>query len=249
MHEPLFDTSDLKSLKSELDLIPQSPTASLLDRGPSSLEIALLYDAPMRKMTVHVLQARGIPSREKTTTHTQVRLLILPSKKQKHKTKIRSGENPQFMERWEYRTQPLQFSCLRLNYFKLSTASRESRRSKFNGIASSRLWLRTNEKRTTDWWNDYQFCNDRLGAGNEFMAAARAEEQFGGESKARFVLLTFFSYNVWFLVEWLVEWLAKSCKIRQHGINDFYATTRWSPRTIGCTWLQWNNRPSDCGNS
>lgn len=97
--EPLFDTSDLKSLKSELDLNPQSPTASLLERGPSSLEIALLYDAPMRKMTVHVLQARGIPSREKQTTHTQVRLLILPSKKQKHKTKIRSGENPQFMER------------------------------------------------------------------------------------------------------------------------------------------------------
>lgn len=99
MHEPLFDTSDLKSLKSELDLNPQSPTASLLERGASSLEIALLYDAPMRKMTVHVLQARGIPSREKQTTHTQVRLLILPSKKQKHKTKIRSGENPQFMER------------------------------------------------------------------------------------------------------------------------------------------------------
>ncbi|CRK88504.1 CLUMA_CG002261, isoform A [Clunio marinus] len=99
VQEPMFDTSDLKSLKSELDLNPQSPTASLLERGgSSSLEIALLYDAPMRKMTVHVLQARGIPTREKTTTHTQVRLLILPSKKQKHKTKIRSGENPQFME-------------------------------------------------------------------------------------------------------------------------------------------------------
>jgi synaptotagmin-14/16 len=97
MQEPLFDTSDLKSLKSE-DLNPESPSA-LMERGPSSLEIALLYDAPMRKMTVHVLQARGIPTREKATTHTQVRLLILPSKKQKHKTKIRSGENPQFMER------------------------------------------------------------------------------------------------------------------------------------------------------
>jgi synaptotagmin-14/16 len=98
MHEPLFDTSDLKSLKSE-DLNPESLSA-LLERGPSSLEIALLYDAPMRKMTVHVLQARGIPSREKSAgVHTQVRLLILPSKKQKHKTKIRSGENPQFMER------------------------------------------------------------------------------------------------------------------------------------------------------
>ncbi|KAG5879121.1 hypothetical protein JTB14_031668 [Gonioctena quinquepunctata] len=63
------------------------------------LEIALLYDAPMRKMTVHVLQARDIPTRDRgQLTHTQVRLILLPSKKQKHKTKIRSGENPQYME-------------------------------------------------------------------------------------------------------------------------------------------------------
>lgn len=53
----------------------------------------------MRKMTVHVLQARGIPSRDaRQVIHTQVRLLMLPSKKQKHKTKIRTGENPQYME-------------------------------------------------------------------------------------------------------------------------------------------------------
>lgn len=38
-----------------------------------SLEIALLYDAPMRKMTVHVLQARNMPSRDRgQPTHTQV---------------------------------------------------------------------------------------------------------------------------------------------------------------------------------
>lgn len=29
---------------------------------------------------------------------SKVRLLMLPSKKQKHKTKIRTGESPQFME-------------------------------------------------------------------------------------------------------------------------------------------------------
>lgn len=39
------------------------------------LEIALLYDAPMRKMTVHVLQARDIPSRDRgQPTHTQVNI-------------------------------------------------------------------------------------------------------------------------------------------------------------------------------
>ncbi|XP_058832479.1 synaptotagmin-16 isoform X2 [Topomyia yanbarensis] len=113
--EPLFDTSDLKSLKSDTGTIgpgPESPTSTSSPNGV--LEVSLLYDAPMRKMTVHVLQARGIPSRSsastvpvtgeinakasQSTTHTQVRLLMLPSKKQKHKTKIRSGENPQFME-------------------------------------------------------------------------------------------------------------------------------------------------------
>uniref|UniRef100_A0A1B0FFX0 C2 domain-containing protein n=2 Tax=Glossina TaxID=44049 RepID=A0A1B0FFX0_GLOMM len=64
-----------------------------------SIEISLLYDAPLRKMTVHVLQARGLPVLGNgQQTHTQVRLLMLPNKKQKHKTKIRSGENPQYME-------------------------------------------------------------------------------------------------------------------------------------------------------
>nr|XP_018904215.1 PREDICTED: synaptotagmin-16 [Bemisia tabaci] len=67
------------------------------------LEVAFAYDAPMRKMTVHVLQARGISSADRGSlpsafTHSQVRLQLLPSKKQKHKSKIRHGENPQFVE-------------------------------------------------------------------------------------------------------------------------------------------------------
>lgn len=175
MHEPLFDTSDLKSLKSELDLNPQSPTASLLERGASSLEIALLYDAPMRKMTVHVLQARGIPSREKQTTHTQVRLLILPSKKQKHKTKIRSGENPQFMERW---------GCLWTNIktnsdgesFQLFAPSSEPRGSQLDGPAGSCLWLREDATRAPNRRDNHQFRDDRFGIGDEFVAAAGAEK-------------------------------------------------------------------------
>lgn len=70
--EPLFDTSDLTSLKSELDLNrPNSPSSTMGRYG--SVEVSLLYDAPMRKMTVHVLQARGIACRDKgQPTHTQV---------------------------------------------------------------------------------------------------------------------------------------------------------------------------------
>uniref|UniRef100_A0A1I8Q2V0 C2 domain-containing protein n=2 Tax=Stomoxys calcitrans TaxID=35570 RepID=A0A1I8Q2V0_STOCA len=92
--EPLFDTSDLRSIKSD-DISLQTQCYG----KSGSIEISLLYDAPMRKMTVHVLQARGVPTLGNgQQCHTQVRLLMLPNKKQKHKTKIRSGENPQYVE-------------------------------------------------------------------------------------------------------------------------------------------------------
>ncbi|GLV39857.1 Synaptotagmin 14 [Carabus blaptoides fortunei] len=92
MNSEPFESSDLQSCVG-------SETDTQLVNKCGHLEIALLYDAPMRKMTVHVLQARDIPSRDRgQPTHTQVRLLMLPSKKQKHKTKIRSGDNPQYME-------------------------------------------------------------------------------------------------------------------------------------------------------
>lgn len=53
--------------------VGSEPEAHLTNKC-GHLEIALLYDAPMRKMTVHVLQARDIPSRERgQPTHTQVR--------------------------------------------------------------------------------------------------------------------------------------------------------------------------------
>jgi len=40
------------------------------------LEVALLYDAPMRKMTVHILQARDLPSRDRGQgTNTQVKII------------------------------------------------------------------------------------------------------------------------------------------------------------------------------
>lgn len=87
----IFDVTDLQSEFGDHE--------STLISKCGSLEVAFAYDAPMRKMTVHVLQARDIPSKDRGgATHTQVRLLMLPSKKQKHKSKIRSGENPQFME-------------------------------------------------------------------------------------------------------------------------------------------------------
>ncbi|XP_039231714.1 synaptotagmin-16 [Drosophila yakuba] len=97
--EPLFDTSDLRSVKSDDLLVGVDHKESPVQRGPIELELSLLYDAPMRKMTVHVMQAKNLPPLGiGQATHTQVRMLMLPSKKQKLKTKIRSGETPQYME-------------------------------------------------------------------------------------------------------------------------------------------------------
>ncbi|XP_058790118.1 synaptotagmin-16 isoform X2 [Phymastichus coffea] len=61
----------------------------------ASLEVAFLYDAPMREMTVHVLQGRNYPS---GINGSQVRLVLLPSKKQRRKTRVRQGNSPQYME-------------------------------------------------------------------------------------------------------------------------------------------------------
>lgn len=59
-------------VSNETDSQSVSASASVVDKG-ASLEIALLYDAPMRKMTVHVLQARNMPSSTRgQPTHTQV---------------------------------------------------------------------------------------------------------------------------------------------------------------------------------
>nr|CAD7258540.1 unnamed protein product [Timema shepardi] len=89
--EQLFDVTDLQSAFGDQE--------SHLVSKCGHLETAFAYDAPMRKMTVRVLQARDIPAKDRGgASNTQVRLLMLPSKKQKHKTKIRHGDNPQFIE-------------------------------------------------------------------------------------------------------------------------------------------------------
>lgn len=69
--EPLFDTSDLRSIKSDDIIVTDSKITA--PRGPIELEMSLLYDAPMRKMTIHVMQARCLPPLANgQQTHTQV---------------------------------------------------------------------------------------------------------------------------------------------------------------------------------
>ncbi|KAK7086738.1 Protein kinase C conserved region 2 (CalB), partial [Halocaridina rubra] len=64
-----------------------------------SIEAGFAYDLPTKTLTVHILQAKDIPSKERGgASNTQVRVLLLPGRKQKHKTRIRPGDNPQFNE-------------------------------------------------------------------------------------------------------------------------------------------------------
>ncbi|KAJ8713903.1 hypothetical protein PYW08_007523 [Mythimna loreyi] len=86
------------------DVIAHNDTSLLCGESSSSqergsLELTLLYDAPVRSMTVHILQARTLPQRSTgQILQSQVRVVLLPLKKQKYKSKIRNGENPQYME-------------------------------------------------------------------------------------------------------------------------------------------------------
>ncbi|CAH2250848.1 synaptotagmin-16 [Pararge aegeria] len=89
----------------ESDVIAHNDTSLLCGEsggGPQergTVELTLLFDAPVRAMTVHVLQARSLPPKAPgQVLQSQVRIVLLPLKKQKYKSKIRNGENPQYME-------------------------------------------------------------------------------------------------------------------------------------------------------
>ena len=62
-------------------------------------------------MSVTVHEAREIPTKERGgAQHSQVRLMLLPTRKTKHRTKIRSGDdNPKFEETFMFKVPPGQF--------------------------------------------------------------------------------------------------------------------------------------------
>lgn len=55
-------------------------------------------------MTVAIHEARDIPSKDRGGAHnTQVRLLLLPTKKTRHKTRIKPGDCPKFEETFNFK--------------------------------------------------------------------------------------------------------------------------------------------------
>jgi len=65
-------------------------------------------------MLVTVHEARDIPTKERGgAQHSQVRLMLLPTRKAKHRTKIRSGDdNPKFDETFTFKVPPGLFSLV-----------------------------------------------------------------------------------------------------------------------------------------
>eukprot|EP00106_Octopus_bimaculoides_P023085 XP_014790527.1 PREDICTED: synaptotagmin-14-like [Octopus bimaculoides] len=88
--EHLFDISDLHQ---EPPLISKC----------GSLEVTFLYSPEENTMKITILQAQEIPSKDRGGANSaQVRILLLPTKKQRFKTKIKPGDNPEFGETFTF---------------------------------------------------------------------------------------------------------------------------------------------------
>ncbi|XP_045174050.2 synaptotagmin-14-like isoform X2 [Mercenaria mercenaria] len=84
--EHMFDVSDLQN---DVPLISKC----------GNLEVTFNYIPYKSRMEVTIHQAQDIPAKERGgANNTQVRLLLLPTKKQRHKTKVKQGDNPAFEE-------------------------------------------------------------------------------------------------------------------------------------------------------
>lgn len=58
-------------------------------------------------MAVTIHQAQEIPSKERGgASSSQVRLLLLPTRKQRHKTKVKTGENPNYEDTFMFNKIP-----------------------------------------------------------------------------------------------------------------------------------------------
>ncbi|XP_048734981.2 synaptotagmin-14-like isoform X4 [Ostrea edulis] len=93
--EHLFDVSDMD--REEPSLISKC----------GSLEMTFKYNPDRGKMAITIHQAQDIPSKERGgASNTQVRILLLPTKKQRYKTKVKAGENPVFSENFVFNKIP-----------------------------------------------------------------------------------------------------------------------------------------------
>ncbi|XP_070578024.1 synaptotagmin-14-like isoform X2 [Ptychodera flava] len=71
------------------------------------IEVTFAYNGQLKKMTITLHRARNLPSKERGgASHVQVRMVLLPAKKQRCKTKIKQGENPEWKESFRFARLP-----------------------------------------------------------------------------------------------------------------------------------------------
>ncbi|KAL0969036.1 hypothetical protein UPYG_G00221840 [Umbra pygmaea] len=87
------------------------------------LEVTLDYNATSQKLSVTVVTARDIPDKERSGMDSwQVHVVLLPAKKQRHKTSLQKGSLPEFNETFHFsRLEPSELcsSALRFRLYAL----------------------------------------------------------------------------------------------------------------------------------
>ncbi|BFZ07013.1 hypothetical protein BsWGS_10052 [Bradybaena similaris] len=136
--EHLFDVSDLQHEPSVISKC-------------GSLEVSFRYDNAHSRLLVSVHQAKEIPAKDRGgANNTQVRIMLLPGKKQRHKTRVKDGENPVFDEQFCFNKilpDELQGMGLRFRLYGLERMRRERMIGEsIIGFASLNL-----EQETTHW--------------------------------------------------------------------------------------------------
>ena len=86
----MFDVSDLQ----ERELISKC----------GRLRVTYEYITGKSRLAVTVHEAQDTPSRDRGgSSSTQVRLVVLPSKNVRHRTKVKAGENPHYDETFQFK--------------------------------------------------------------------------------------------------------------------------------------------------
>lgn len=130
------------------------------------LELTFDFEWLLNTITVHVIQGNNVPCKDDGgVNNTQVRLLLLPNRKQKFKTKIRSGDNPQFMESFIFniiKHENLNKYSLRLRLYGCERLRRNKLLGeyilKFNSInieLESTVWINFQPKYFFSQWDSH----------------------------------------------------------------------------------------------
>ncbi|XP_076312779.1 synaptotagmin 14 [Tachypleus tridentatus] len=86
--DPLLNQEDRLSDHSDLQGVLADQDRGRITRC-GMLEASFLYEPEARKITIHVLQIQDLPSKDRGgSNYFQLRLVLLPHKKQKHKSRV-----------------------------------------------------------------------------------------------------------------------------------------------------------------